>query len=600
MAQAEDHQLDNAGRGKGSALLWRAAVLVLGVGCALLTGIQSGRADGPSGAPAILAPGGWGAALWEASNRFIGPSAGPLAFRCLAAIVLLAILGCLRSEQWQAGGVQGLRRLAFLSALAACALLPLGNDALLLPIAAGCALLPFAPAIALAWVAPFLTPLAFWASVAGVLVRWERGEGRKAALIAAAMIASPAGVLSIWNGSAFEPFARALLNDPWSGWTAGSLLAWSLPLWLAWLGFERSWSKGTLLAGRGGLSVLGLLARPLAGLGAVSSVQGDREKVSSPALLGLTGAAALALFAAQPPPQPPAAAREAMRSFAARDVVRVEPHWARALTRDIPEGCRLMPELRGWAAWRAWQAEQGKPASPPFADLPPSPATALLLSPRYPAFAARRPYAEAWRLESASRDVAVFRHDTGEAQAWDPYQPLPQEEAARRKAWGEALVLANKAPLFFEALRDAGRLSLDFGTGEDALAWLQAALKLHPKDAALMSDVGSAYHRLGKGKEAESFYLASIRENAQELLPRMNLAGLYIGAGQTENAEVVLKDLISKRPGFLAAHRMLIPLYLQAGRAAEAIAAAQAIPPDSRSPEEEALAQAHPPEEVKP
>jgi len=563
-----------------------AAALSISVAVALGTGFPTVGLDGFGGPPGLWGPGAWGAALWGALRVVFGSPGGELVGRVAVALLVLPALRGFLGPRWSAAG----HRLFGLSLLAGlCALLPPGADALLLPWSLALVLLPIPASITLAFLGPNVTPLAMWGVFAAAGAAWETGRRKSAVALIAAAWMNPTTGHALLNGTALRPFLLGWPGDPWSVWVAAHPSAWLLPLWMVAAALWATWQRDGELLRSACLGVLGMVCRPFAGLSCLGASR-NREGLCPPRWLSLAGIAALAVFLLFPPAPPPRGAVAWIGSLPGGTVLQIDALWFRPVLRQTRAGAAFTGEGHSLIVGHA----RGGRLAPPFADAVAPGADVLVVRASYPAFRPPRPYREGWHMVALGPEWAAFARLPAPAgwtaRAYDPFQPPPETDGERHAALAEALALTAESPTFFEAQRDSGRLLLDLGRYDEALDHLQAALALRPRSALLLNDVATALHRLGRGPEAEAFYLRSIRADPQELLPRMNVAGLYAGQGRTADAEMVLKDLLAKRPGLLAARRMLIQVLLETGRIDEAVTEVRAIPPDSRTPLENQLA----------
>jgi hypothetical protein len=488
----------------------------------------------------------------------------------------------------------------------------------LVPVLALAALLPWGPGLlfyVLAAAALALAPgrllLAFllcivWPSMDGlfpvgipVVVLAAHPRPSKAWWLLAAPLLTPPGLLAVASGDFLAPFAAAWIRDPaFAASPPSSPVFWLVLLSGAPL-LALAWEEGPALAA-GALAVAGGIGcRPLAGLapGLLVRRSAARRLSAASALLQIPF---LIWFLASPKAGPPPRALDALRGLPRGGfTILTEPAWRGRVALEAGSG-GLVPVQPGRAANEAlaFRARYPEGLKPPFLGEPTPVADLLLLRPAYP----KNPFPMAlqpgWHLVDAGSDFALFARDTAALdplireraiRAYDPYLPLPQEPEARHLALQEAGALAGRDPRFFEALRDAGRMETDFQMFDSALAHLEAALALHPEDPRIQNDLGVAFQGQGEAEKAREHYLKSIAMKPDELMPRMNLAGLDMSSGHGEEAEKILSEVVQAYPGFFPARRMLAQIFLSQERKAEAASVLAGIPPDSRSPDEKAL-----------
>lgn len=132
-------------------------------------------------------------------------------------------------------------------------------------------------------------------------------------------------------------------------------------------------------------------------------------------------------------------------------------------------------------------------------------------------------------------------------------------------------------PEGFRAAAEYGRLEADAGNFEDALPWLQAALKVNPLDLTVRYTYGVALRGLGKMQAAEeefelvraarermgaaSVLNARVKANPQDLEARFGLGKLILENESERMGLYWLRSILSFDPYHEAAHRELANYY---------------------------------------
>lgn len=590
IAQAEPGKQPPAHLFAGAA--WLAAGLLL----SFLTASGAALWDTLSATPRPLDSGFIGLLAWQGAFRLLGLAGATIA-RLVAALLLWAAWP--RVEGEKAGNAGAL--LQGVLFLAACALMPEGSDALLLPALVAMSRLPLAAACSIAILLPALTPLYLFGALSSSLALWSHERRRGALAVLACAIASPWGASGIITGEAFAAFPLSWIGHP-SYYPLGAA-AFSLPLvlWTVSVSFLIHWDNPKKLGAAAANGIAAFALRPLAAFPAAQAAQDQRSNLPLRAALLILFPFALAARLALPSPVIPREAESALAGLPNGNwQLQAEPGWSgrAAFLLHGKAGAAVSPRASFRDALDFWRRHP-KGLKPPFADENSFDGDLLLISPDYPATPEHRPLQPGWSLAAAGPDYALFAKQTPlmagylkerALQAYDPFEPLPSEPEQRRQALAEALALLKASPRFFEPLRDAGRMETDFGQLDDALSHLTLASAIKPRDAQLQNDLGVVFQKQGRKAEAERAYLLSIQLNPQELLPRLNLAALYADDGRWAQAELVLRDMIRRREGFFPAYRMLVQVLMSQGKTEEARSVVLSIPPDSRTPEEAALA----------
>ncbi len=118
--------------------------------------------------------------------------------------------------------------------------------------------------------------------------------------------------------------------------------------------------------------------------------------------------------------------------------------------------------------------------------------------------------------------------------------------------------------------RALGTALKQLGRAEEAIAALQQAAKLSPKEADVHSNLGVALHDAGRWQEAESSYRRALKLKPEFADAHCNLGTLLQEQGRLAEAETSLRRAIKLQPKLPEAHYNLGNTLRAAGRLAEA------------------------------
>jgi tetratricopeptide (TPR) repeat protein len=152
--------------------------------------------------------------------------------------------------------------------------------------------------------------------------------------------------------------------------------------------------------------------------------------------------------------------------------------------------------------------------------------------------------------------------------------------AGERREWTEGRELFHSALRIRPDLveRDAifnrryGKLLMDSGKADEALAYLERAAKLQPKLSISYYNLGLAYGRTGRYPEAESALKRSLELNPERPDTYNTLSRLYIELGRWKEAAEMADQSIKRRPDFAWAHFNRAWALEKSGRMEEALA----------------------------
>uniref|UniRef100_A0A672IIM1 dolichyl-phosphate-mannose--protein mannosyltransferase n=1 Tax=Salarias fasciatus TaxID=181472 RepID=A0A672IIM1_SALFA len=107
----------------------------------------------------------------------------------------------------------------------------------------------------------------------------------------------------------------------------------------------------------------------------------------------------------------------------------------------------------------------------------------------------------------------------------------------------------------------------DSGRHQEAILHYTAALRLYPRHASAMNNLGTLTRSV---EEAERYYRKALETNPQHNRALFNLGNLLKSQGKEKEAEALLKDSIHFGPHFADAYSSLASLYAEQKRLAEA------------------------------
>jgi tetratricopeptide (TPR) repeat protein len=98
-----------------------------------------------------------------------------------------------------------------------------------------------------------------------------------------------------------------------------------------------------------------------------------------------------------------------------------------------------------------------------------------------------------------------------------------------------------------------GNKSMAQGAYAEAIAFYQELIRLNPRHATALNNLGSAFYRLGRYKEAEAYFYQAIRINPDFPDAHSNIGNMLLGKGQYINAEIFLRRALELSPRFVDA-----------------------------------------------
>ena len=105
---------------------------------------------------------------------------------------------------------------------------------------------------------------------------------------------------------------------------------------------------------------------------------------------------------------------------------------------------------------------------------------------------------------------------------------------------------------------------------EKALASFDACLKLEPRNARALNDMGAALCKLGRYNDGEQYFRRAIEADPRLADGHCNLGGMLFGRGQPQAAESCLRRALKLDPNHVDARATLGSTFLSRGRVGEA------------------------------
>lgn len=116
-----------------------------------------------------------------------------------------------------------------------------------------------------------------------------------------------------------------------------------------------------------------------------------------------------------------------------------------------------------------------------------------------------------------------------------------------------------------------GTVFLKRGENEEAVKYLERAIRVRPTDAISRSALGTAYARLNQLAEATKELLEAIRLMPDEDLPKLQLSAVYFRQKEYQKSEEILKELLARNPESENLRLRLGDVYRATGRFQDAI-----------------------------
>jgi tetratricopeptide (TPR) repeat protein len=120
--------------------------------------------------------------------------------------------------------------------------------------------------------------------------------------------------------------------------------------------------------------------------------------------------------------------------------------------------------------------------------------------------------------------------------------------------------------------RRYGKLLMDSGKIEESLGYLQRAARLRPRESLSFYNLGLAYGRLGRYREAEVALKRSLELNPERSDTYNTLSRLYIELGRWQEAVEAADESIHRKPEFVWAHFNRAWALERSGKTGEALA----------------------------
>lgn len=517
----------------------------------------------------FLAPGGISAFLENALG-----TASTIIFKAVAALLLVLLMGR--------------RCFSALVPLAAIIfLLPVGGEALALPFVAVMAFAPAWAVISAAIILPFFSKLALVCMILAIILRLVINGRASSAFLPAAGLISPPLLASLFSGDILLPFFLSLCSfPPYAPVRLFSPLFVLFFLSALWLFLDRELGPGKVL-----LAFVSFFFGPLSALPALIPARDSGKNRSSLKVLFL-----IPLVWAVAVPQKQAALpggfREILTSLKGTGAkIACPPEFHDEAARLT--GGEVFPSAR---VKKLREYHSMLPLTPPFLGHTVPDADILMTRAFYPEKPSLRPFSKGWGLASCSNDHALFVSEKLLASTpefkhlshYSPYSALPQDMEIKKLALGEAEGLLGENPGFYQGLRDAGKLLLDFNEPVKAGKYINDALKIR-KSAETLNDLGVSLANSGNPEAAMAAYLEAMNLSPRDIYPRMNYAAAAFAAGKDEEGKIVLEDVVRAYPTFYPAFRMLAQAYGKEGNTDKARELLSTIPREQRSRDENAL-----------
>ncbi|MCH8157743.1 MAG: tetratricopeptide repeat protein [Nitrospinae bacterium] len=136
----------------------------------------------------------------------------------------------------------------------------------------------------------------------------------------------------------------------------------------------------------------------------------------------------------------------------------------------------------------------------------------------------------------------------------------------------ESYRLALKSrPYFEEALFNLAFLALELGQPQEAVERFNKFLEMQPANPKAHFGLGNAYAMLKQPEAAIESYQHAIESDPAFLSPYINLANLNMATGRTDEAKVLLENVLSRQPNVAGVHKNLGLIYLQEKDSANAV-----------------------------
>lgn len=152
-------------------------------------------------------------------------------------------------------------------------------------------------------------------------------------------------------------------------------------------------------------------------------------------------------------------------------------------------------------------------------------------------------------------------------------QVLPRGPADRRRELEEAVMQhrVEKYPDEYVSYLDLGELKMSRLETQGALAALETAVRLDPKESQGHNMLGTAFTRVGRAREALDQFQTALRLDPANVNARYNLVFALIKAGRMTEAEANLRQVIAAFPKDAGLHNLWGELLVQQGRKKEAV-----------------------------
>ncbi len=145
----------------------------------------------------------------------------------------------------------------------------------------------------------------------------------------------------------------------------------------------------------------------------------------------------------------------------------------------------------------------------------------------------------------------------------------------REEKFDDAIKYLNDAlrikPDFADAQNNIGAALARQGKFDEAIQHLNEALKINPDSAEAHANLGFAFAKMGDNKQAIEHYLASLQIDAAQPETQYNLANLFIEKGELDQAVSHYQEALKLKPEYLEARSNLAKALANQGKLEQAI-----------------------------
>lgn len=467
-------------------------------------------------------------------------------------------------------------------------ILPPNAELLLLPLILLVAFSDFRVSLIASFLLPFFSRLALLAMVVAFLLRKIYNQDNKNIYLPFFGVLSPPLLISIFNGDIFLPFLLSISSFyPYSPIKLFSPLFWffSISLFLILLNGEKIWEKVAI-------SAISYFFSPLSFIPLVAFIKENKDSKKI-YLLFIVPLLLFFLFSAKNPSLP-SDSEKIFRAISTENFSAFVPPeiYFQAKQKLKDKNIALKPEINFYQLIKYYKS---LPLNPPLIGYNFYEADLILTRGNYPKTHNLRQFNKGYKLVWCGREYAIFgkedflkSYNIETLKYYSPYTLLPKEEEGKKLAILEIDKLLIDEPVFYEALRDKGRLLIDLKRQEEAIETFQKALKIK-ESGEIYNDLGVCYFNLEKYEEALNCYYKAIKLSPDDIIPRMSFAYTAMITGKLDDAILVLQDLNRAFPTFYPAYRLHYQAWGRKGEIEKAKEILRNIPKELRTPDENDL-----------